>query len=317
MKRSTVITLSVVLVALLIFSATAVMAAKPDGSGGGKNVVAWSNGFPSGPHYNLNIHGNNSCPDDEGGHSVFVPEDGDGLIQYVMNKKSSWTELYVKDKCSTGPKDPATVLLPKGEYQVYIRIQGKPGNRNLDETRSVAFYPRLIEACNDNTTDPIDDFGDFIDCSDESLIGLGVVTGSGAFVKTEHELVRIVPVRKNNKAEEITDMFRWSGYIVPNEYDVYPVGDPDGFITVEDLQKLVVDGTLNLAQVDLAPEGAPDGFITEADVEPFCAFYGEATGEIWIFNLADLVVYGWDYKNQGSKLVQVRFYPIDTTEFTE
>jgi len=36
----------------------------------------------------------------------------------------------------------------------------------------------------------------------------------------------------------------------------------------------------------------------------------------WIFDIADLVVYGWDYKNDGAKLVQVRFYPVGATKFT-
>jgi len=35
----------------------------------------------------------------------------------------------------------------------------------------------------------------------------------------------------------------------------------------------------------------------------------------WVFNIADLVVYGWDYQNNGSKLLQVRFYPVETTTF--
>jgi hypothetical protein len=36
---------------------------------------------------------------------------------------------------------------------------------------------------------------------------------------------------------------------------------------------------------------------------------------LWIFDIADLVVYGWDYQNRGSKLVQIRFYPDDQTEY--
>ena len=309
MKRILVVVLTVLIVAS-IFGVSAAMAAKPDGSNDSKNVVEWSNGFPSGPHYNLNIHGNNACPDDEGGHSVFVPEDGLGLIQYVMNKKSTWADLYVKDKCSTGPNDPAIVLLPTGEYQVYVRIQGKPGNRNLGETRSVAFSPRLIEACDDNTTAPISGFGDFFNCADESLIGLGIVTGGGGFDLEGEELTRIVPVKGNNKAKEITDMFRWEGYIFDSQYDVWPVGDPDGFITLEDLN-ILKDPPYSLP-VDVGDVG-----IDEYDLEQFCLNYGTHWGPDWIFNLADLVVYGWDYDNSGSKLVQVRFYPKDETVFVE
>jgi hypothetical protein len=57
--------------------------------------------------------------------------------------------------------------------------------------------------------------------------------------------------------------------------------------------------------------------IDKYDVEQFCIEHGTPTDEIWIFDLADLVVYGWDYQNHGSKLVQVRFYPVDATQFVE
>ena len=36
---------------------------------------------------------------------------------------------------------------------------------------------------------------------------------------------------------------------------------------------------------------------------------------MWIFDIADLVVYGWDYYNSGAKLIQIRFYPDDQTEY--
>ncbi len=35
------------------------------------------------------------------------------------------------------------------------------------------------------------------------------------------------------------------------------------------------------------------------------AFYDE-----WVFNIADLVLYGLDYDNNGAKLVHFRFYPV-------
>ena len=35
----------------------------------------------------------------------------------------------------------------------------------------------------------------------------------------------------------------------------------------------------------------------------------------WIFNIADLVVTQQDITNDGTKLLQVRFYPVATTEY--
>ena len=271
---------------------SSVMAAKPQA------VMEWSNGFPSGEHYNLNIHGKKdgyTCNSTAGGGSVFVPEYGDSLIQLIQNKKSSVSGLYVHDPCSFGPDDPAKVQLPKGEYQVYTRILAKPGNDKKGEERSVIFYPKLLDACNDNVTSPIDGFGNYINCSNDSLIGLGIVTANGVFNTDSQELVRSAPVKGKNKAVEITDMFRWSGYACNETVDT----NGDGEITVDD-----VTADLN-----------GDGLIDENDLAIYLDQECQLFEDTWIYDIADLVVYGWDYKNNGAKLVQVRFYPVKTTEF--
>ena len=36
----------------------------------------------------------------------------------------------------------------------------------------------------------------------------------------------------------------------------------------------------------------------------------------WIFNVADLVVTEQGLVNDGTKLLQLRFYPVETTQFT-
>ena len=267
-------------------------------SGKPADVVLWSNGFPSGEHYNLNIHGkkaNFSCDSSPGGNSIFVPEYGQSEIQLIQNKKSSLEGLYVIDKCSFSEQDPAKIQLPSGEYQVYARILAKPGNKKTGEERKVIFYPKLIDACNDNPTSPIDGFGDYIDCSNESLIGLGVVTKDGIFDKQSQELIRISPVRGQNKAQSITDMFQWSGYACTEIYDT----NLDGEITLADVT------------TDLDSDGDIDEFDLIIYLELYCSYYEHE----WIFNIADLVVYGWDYYNSGAKLVQIRFYPLRTTDF--
>ena len=103
MKRIILVMLAVVAVVALLFGTIPAMAAKPDGSNDSPNVIEKSNGFPSGPHFNLNIHGKKSnfvCeapPPGECGNSVFIPEytpaGKDAKILYVSNKKSSLNTL--------------------------------------------------------------------------------------------------------------------------------------------------------------------------------------------------------------------------------
>ena len=204
------------------------------------DVVMWSNGFPSGPHFNLNIHGKKdgyNCDPASGGGSVFVPEYGDSEIDFVQNKRSSVTELTVHDKCATFDGDPALVQLPAGEYQVYARILAKP--QKAGEPREVVFYPKLVEACNDTVS--------VLDTNGNGEIDLGDLDTDG---------------------------------------DGLPDQDLDGNGVVDD--------------ADLA-----------LYLDMSCTFMDSA----WVFDIADLVVYGWDYENNGSKLVQTRFYPVDTTTF--
>jgi hypothetical protein len=295
------------------------------------DVVMWSNGFPSGPHFNLNIHGKKddyNCDPSSGGGSVFVPEYGDSEIDFIQNKKSSVTELTVHDKCGNYDGDPALVQLPAGEYQVYARILAKP--QEDGEPRDVVFYPKLIEACNDTliilhlngdgvidlldldtdgdgipdndidgngVVDDADlalyyDFPDAVDCTDSFLLGTGVVTSGGVFDMDSQELIR---TKGNSKAVDVTALFQWSGYTCDQIYDV----NNNGEIDLGDLS------------MDLDGDGDIDDNDLQIYLDMSCTFMDSA----WIFDIADLVVYGWDYKNNGAKLVQTRFYPVDTTTF--
>ena len=294
-------------------------------------VVMWSNGFPSGPHYTLNIHGKKddyNCDPTSGGGSVFVPEYGDSEIDFVQNKRSNVNELIVHDKCASYDADPALVQLPAGEYQVYARILAKP--QKDGEQREVVFYPKLIEACNDTlitldlngdgvidlldldtdgdgipdndidgngVVDDADlalyyDFPDAVDCTDSFLLGTGVVTSGGVFDMDSQELIR---TKGNSKAVDVTALFQWSGYTCDQIYDV----NNNGEIDLGDLS------------MDLDGDGDIDDDDLQIYLDMSCNFLESA----WIFDIADLVVYGWDYKNNGSKLVQTRFYPVDTTTF--
>ena len=287
------------------------------------DVVMWSNGFPSGPHFNLNIHGKKddyNCDPTSGGGSVFVPEYGDSEIDFVQNKRSSVNELTVHDKCAGFDDDPALVQLPAGEYQVYARILAKP--LKDDEQRDVVFYPKLVEACNDtlsaldtNGNGVIDlgdlsadldgdgdideddlalyyEFPDAVDCSDSFLLGTGVVTSGGVFDMDSQELIR---TKGKSKAVDVTELFQWSGYACDQIYDVNGNGEID--------------------LGDLSADLDGDGDIDEDDLQIYLDMSCTFQDSVWIYDIADLVVYGWDYKNNGAKLLQTRFYPVDTTTF--
>lgn len=303
-------------------------------------VVEWSNGFPSGPHYNLNIHGKKAdytCDSEPGGGSIFVPEYGTSEIQYIQNKKSSITELTVLDKCAEQfDGDAAQVQLPKGKYQVYARILAKPTKH--DEPREVSFFPKLIEACDDVTdydingdgvidvndllltdmngdgvVDALDDhdlnddgnvdqldvdiwletFGDLISCTDSDLIALGMVNGTDAFTQDGQSLER---TKGKSKAVNISEMFMYSGIVFDTSLDQ----DLDGDLYVDDLllTDMNGDGVIDeLDNHDINGDGVVDVvdfelWLDMLEIEGLVIDY--RTDPIWVFDLADLVVYGWD-----------------------
>ena len=269
------------------------------------DVVEWSNGFPSGPHYNLNIHGkkadfgsSDTCTDDlSGGGSIFVPEYGDAEILYKTSKNNNVTELIAQDECSFAPNgDPALILLPRQEYQVYARILAKP---NKDGERNVVFYPKLVDACQEVDLDGDGTF-ESLDCT----MGLGIVDASvgAVFDKDGETLVRL-PGR--SKAVDITDLFTGSFYACDASVDT----NGDGMITIADLPS---------GYPDLNDDGLVDTFELKVYLDSLVtAGTCRKFDSTWVFTIADMVVYGWDYKNNGSKLVQIRFYPTDTLTLSQ
>jgi hypothetical protein len=243
-------------------------AAKPQNNGAGKDVIANSNGFPSGPHFNLIIHGKESFDSsncsDEGGKSVFTPlysEFGEETLQMFANKKASLSNLVVKDKCTEAfDSDPAQVQIPTkietdeglvditdGMY-VFARVHGTPNN-DKGEPSNIALWPDPnIEACNLNATAT----GDESDCFDsngskQDFVELGWVDKNGVYKCEElgtcedQGLVRYdtgTPGKGAKKAVDITPLFLWTGVgcIDPND---------DGLITEDDFVDEDSSGTLN------------------------------------------------------------------------
>ena len=321
MKRTAILVVSVLVVAALTLGASIAMAAKP------QPVIERSNGFPSGPHFNLNIHGKKAdfaCNATDGGGSVFVLEHGDSTIQYVSNKKASLTELRVLDPCAEAfDGDPAKVqlpykvdvdgtVIPAEGYYVFARILGKPNNGSNDgEPSSIISHPNVVvQACNDPG---VDNFGEYTDC----LWTLGLIVGPNLYEDEEEEFVRFDPEvtkgKGKSKAKDITRLFTWTGWGCDASLDTSgPGGVPDGVIDEYDVP----------AEYDLEANGGnQNSIIDPAELENWLSDQvaaGLATfyEEQWIFNIADLVVTEQPIQNDGTKLLQVRFYPVATTEFT-
>lgn len=360
MKRILITVVSVGMVAALLFGVLPATAAKPQKSGSGKNVIELSNGFPSGHHLNLNIHGKKAEFDctlmDPGGNSIFIPlntytEDENQpdfvTIKYVSNRKKSLENLYAIDPC--GMDGEATVQLPYEEqgYYVLARIHGTPNRGNKDDPdgrSNIILMPnKVLEACNDS--DPADpDFPNAITCSDPDLeVVLGLIIKDQIYLPLDNQnkFYRFEnpgePKRGKSKAQDITALFTFIGWVISdildtstepsgagegviNKYDI-PVRDwdGDGGAVTPDNQDVDGDGDwdeddtiawLHWELENQDPNNPVVWWYTYED-DPY------ASDPVWIFNIADLVVTGQEVYNDYAKLLQVRFYPVATTEFKQ
>ena len=175
--------------AIILLSVTATLGFSPNEDVYAKKpplVIEWSNGFPSGEHANLNIHGkklipffncDNSVESEPFGKSIFVPIEGTSKIEFVSNKRASgFSILQVLDPCAApfgqeNTPDAALIQLEAKEMQVYWRILGKPDNGGSPSTAMLS-HPTLIEACNFL---PIEFDDDTIVNSGDPDVGLGLV----------------------------------------------------------------------------------------------------------------------------------------------
>jgi hypothetical protein len=292
----------VVFASVLIASPT--FAAKP------QNVISMSNGYPSGAHYNLIIHGKKTensdatteevtgfnCPSTEGGNSVFVADYGSSTIQYISNKKASLTGLTVLDACAEAfDLDPAQVQLPYDEYYVFARLHGTPKNKAGNPSSVILTPNPVLQVCMQDPNNP-DPFADYTECNDTTLMVLGMVTTNGVYYATDHTAERYDTSKKGKgpkNAQEITGLFTWTGYVCDAILDV----NGDGVIDETDAPDL--DGDLDI-------DGDDYLIMLEA-----CTYYENE----WVFNVADLVVESMDYNNSGTKTAHIRFYPRSTTSF--
>lgn len=331
---------AVSMIAAGISAANLADAAKPQKS------IELSNGFPSGEHHNLNIHGKKDgftgC-DETGGSSIFMPEYGIGTIEFVSNRKANLDSLTALDKCAEAfDGDSAKVQLPyeNDGYYVFWRILAKPNNGDTGDASSVMLYPNmdLLSLCNDNdgSGEVIDGFDEFTSCEDQNAEGispLGVITKDGKILDPEgEELERFSDDtskgKGKSKAIDITDMFLWIGVACEDTVDLNGDGEitlsdfdltGDGIVDYTDIELLGLADVFGLIDVDGDGiiESPDNGSGTDELLELLkhvsgCQAFDEPT---WIFTIADLVIHGFDYENNGSKLTQIRFYPVDTTQF--
>lgn len=311
---------AIALVAILLTGASPVLAAKPS------QVIPISNGFPSGMHFNLNIHGKDpttfTTPDPpyDAGNSVFIPEYtapyGPVAIQCVSNKNGG-TEFLVTDpyampsEFSNGEPtyfvnadDLAKFTLPykiqtdsgvinANGYYVYGRILGKPGNSiNDGDPSSIILTPNPVLSFSTGTGD--------LD------IALGFVTTNGAYKATSFGFQRFdtsSPLQGKGRslAQDITDMFMWSGWVCNSTLDL----NLDG--AIDDTDRILYNAAHGTTYTTV------DEWLAALN-DPTVARYYE---DWWVFDVADIVAQSWGIENDGTKLLQIRFYPVATTTFTE
>jgi len=250
LKRIAIVVVSVLVVATLVLGAPTAMADKPQDSGSGKDVIALSNGFPSGPHETLNIHGKKAdyqciecvpcatCEPPVQCNVVNIPEytTENVKISYVSGRKVKIDELTVFDSCAgfdnPGQEDGAEVWLPYEPegYWVFARALGKSAKGDPNDP---LYEPRQIIFQNDeNSPVPYSLFGEVTNPDEVPLVfPLGVITKDGAYkVMSTNELGEYLLVRFDseptgkgrgkNVGKDITDMLMWSGSVFHGSLDL-------------------------------------------------------------------------------------------------
>jgi len=171
---------------------------------------------------------------------------------------------------------------------------------------------------------PEDEGGKELDCTDTSIVGLGLVNNKGAFDLDGQTLIKFDETDPNkkgkkSKAVNITGLFTWSGVLCQPSLDVNGDGkltvDDDFFgLTDADIFAVVSQETADVLWPTNPNSNSFDTEVSEAEFTAFLATLPECEEFVnrWIFEIADIVLYGLDYINNGSVLTQIRFYPVAT-----
>jgi hypothetical protein len=282
------------------------MAAKP------LSVIELSNGYPSGPHHELNLQGKTEgyiCETTEGGNSVFIRDNGNSTISYVTIRQSTATEPVVLDQCAEAfDGNPARIQLPYEPqgYYVFGIIKGKPGSGG---EKSSIIYPNLVrEACIEPDT-PNPNIPTYTECWDDSLLMLGLIIGNDVYEATDVGFVRfeggIFTGKGKSKGTNISSLFMWTGWTFDATLDV----NGDGQITEADVplsyDLLILNNIIEIDEFQL--------WLADQEVKGLAVYYDNE----WIMNIADLVETDQLVLSNGAgaKLFKIRFYPVATTEY--
>lgn len=298
--------MSLLVTALAVLWAFPALAAKPTPTDPNPN------GFPSGPHYNLNIIGKKAgftgcdiAVDPETGDFIYggvvftpqgslgTPAGGDLLFRSGSGKKALVIEdldpnaLQVIDPCATAfDGDAAEVVLPPNPngHWVYARALGK-----LTDNPSMTIKPSLIQASS----------------TDDTVIYLGLVTPDG-FTRADGYTVTRQKGGKSNAAINISDLFSWSGFVCYETDPLVGDGEDTTYYTPTDMCAMDTDGN-GFFDAIMEPDSDTCSDSSYTLTKLYCHEY---ENEQWLFNIADFVDYFVDIDNSGTKLVQIRFYPI-------
>jgi hypothetical protein len=334
MKKTAFFALSFTLVAVLAFGILTAEAGKPKTGG-----VFNGNGFPSGPHFNLNIKAKNpdtfTCPDqadvikyycpDSGvvydnspgcndvcgsecievyGNVIFFPQ-GNGDENFSILMESG------KEKPKGKPTEPVNYpdLLEVTDWCTGFESNDNAVVRIPADPDGYAVYARLT---GDPKEDPAFEFADprldYVEDDGQDLMLLGFISNGvwnpsgdpiGSISRTKGQGVR--------KATNITPLFMWSGDICT-------------FIDWGDGGELIpkccidtsepADGIYDECIDPTDPESDPpceEGYTIE---ETYCVNYEEP---VWVFNIAEFVGMLFDIHPDGAykaSLIQIRFYPL-------
>ena len=328
-----------IVAALAVLGAVGAQAAKPVDPGG----VPFGNGFPSGPHFNLNLSAKPdhfTCPtpsyDDLGnqefGKVIFFPrEQNEDPITVLMESGTKGPKgapetstLEVIDWCTESfpdygqlNGDSAVLRLPYNAngYAVYGTLGGKPLK---DGEPTVSISPDLYYVEDEAGNDLI-------------LLGLVDSSGTATFGSDGTVLYRTDPGgpkgKGSRKATNLTNLFEYSGDIcyVQTDPSAYCYDDLGNYTcTTQDLCCVDEDSNGAYEACDLLSnvgELVDDGMggttlscPSDPTVDPYLPIGVSAACQAYenefVFSIADFVGYLWDIDTTGAYLVRIRFYPI-------
>jgi hypothetical protein len=325
--------LYVLLTGVLVISFGSAYAVKP-----GEDINP--NGFPSGPHYNLNIHGKKdgfNCPDQQYyleisqcpesgcmyyyvGQLVETCPDGFNCVEtsvpiygnsIFVPLTGEGIEIYMQSGKVNG-KGKKAEALPQNELWAIdpcavfdgdgAIIQLPPGEYDV--------YARALATPTDNpymTVTP-----ELVGAEDEDgsdLIYLGLLTDNG-FQNASDTFTR---KKGKSTAIPITGLFNWTGQVCYFDMPVDYTGDVTNHCCYDSNGDGIYEyccfdengnGTYESDECNGDAVVSSGGVIQCNELPTYCNDYTDE----WIFNVADFVNYLWNTDNNGLKLLQVRFY---------